>query len=121
MPKATGHRNITIHIMLALKNGILAFVILVATGHGNAQEQATWPDFRGLSKDGIVRGNPGLPLNWSEKQNIAWKTAIAGRAWSSPVIAEGKIWLSNATKDGKGKPVLDLFRTFPLLISTFLK
>ncbi len=87
--------------MLPLKNGILAFVILTITGLGNAQEQDTWPDFRGLSKDGIVRSNPGLPLKWSEEQNIAWKTAIAGRAWSSPVIAEGKLWLSNATKDGK--------------------
>lgn len=95
--------------MLALRNGILAFVILAATALGNAQEIDTWPDFRGFSGDGIVPGPPrGLPLKWSEKQNIAWKTAIVGRAWSSPVIAEGKVWLSNATKNGKEMSVVCL-------------
>ena len=87
--------------MPSLKNSILALILLASANRGDAQEKDTWPEFRGLNSNGIVTGTRGLPLKWSETQNIVWKTAINGRAWSSPVIAEGKIWLTNATKDGK--------------------
>src|SRR5262249_32160677 len=39
-----------------------------------------------------------LPTTWSETENILWKTPIAGRAWSSPVFADGVIWLTNAVE-----------------------
>lgn len=31
---------------------------------------------------------------------MAWKIAVAGRGWSSPVIADGQIWLTTALDDG---------------------
>ena len=37
-----------------------------------------------------------LPLEWSETENVAWKTPLPGRGWSSPVIGDGRIWLSTA-------------------------
>lgn len=42
-----------------------------------------------------------LPVEWSETRGVAWKTPVAGKAWSSPVIAEGVVWMTNATEDGK--------------------
>lgn len=39
-----------------------------------------------------------LPLKWSETENIAWKTDLPGRAWSSPVIEGGLIWLTAAVE-----------------------
>lgn len=62
--------------------------------------QSEWPDYRGPAHDGQSTATV-LPIEWSETKNISWKTAIHGRAWSSPVIADGVIWLTTASKDGK--------------------
>jgi outer membrane protein assembly factor BamB len=61
---------------------------------------ATWPEFRGPTGQGIVGDGAGLPLRWSEEENIRWKTPIHGRAWSSPVSDGKRIWLSTATTNG---------------------
>jgi len=34
------------------------------------------------------------------EENVAWKTAISGKAWSSPVVWGDRIWLTSATEDG---------------------
>lgn len=59
-----------------------------------------WPQFRGPDGNG-VSSSTGLPVTWSENQNVRWKTAIHGRAWSSPVILGRQVWLTTATADGK--------------------
>ena len=59
-----------------------------------------WPQFRG--PDGTGRSDArGLPLRWSETQNVIWKTAIHDRGWSSPVIYGKQIWLTSASKEGR--------------------
>lgn len=58
-----------------------------------------WPNFRGPTDRGLVDAE--LPLRWSEDENVAWKTPLSGKAWSSPVIEGDRIWLTNATEDGK--------------------
>jgi outer membrane protein assembly factor BamB len=66
---------------------------------------AQWLQFRG--PDGLgVSASRNLPLTWSESTNVRWKTAIDGRAWSSPVILESEIWLTNATRDGRDLSVV---------------
>jgi len=59
-----------------------------------------WPQFRGPNGDG-QSGATGLPVTWSEAENIAWKTPIPGRGWSSPVVWGGQVWLTTASADGK--------------------
>ena len=61
---------------------------------------AQWPQFRGPSGDGVSTAT-GLPLSWSETENVRWKTPIHGRAWSSPVILGNQVWMTTATPDGK--------------------
>ena len=72
-----------------------ATIALAAGGRLDAQ----WPQHRGPDGDGIA-GTPGLPLTWSEESNVRWKTAIHGRAWSSPVILQGLVWLTTADEKG---------------------
>ena len=55
-----------------------------------------WPQFRGPGGQGHS-SEQGLPLEWNETRNVAWKVPVAGRGWSSPVIAGGRIWLTTAT------------------------
>ena len=42
----------------------------------------------------------GLPLHWSETNNIKWKTEIPHKGISTPVVMDGKVWLTSATVDG---------------------
>ena len=66
----------------------------------SAQAQENWTHLRGCNLDGHSNSK-NAPVNWSETSNIAWKTAIRGVAWSSPVIYGDQIWTSSATDDGK--------------------
>ncbi len=55
-----------------------------------------WPQFRGPDGQGHSTER-GLPVEWSETQHIAWKVPVPGRGWSSPVVADGRVWLTTAT------------------------
>ena len=48
---------------------------------GPAGMAADWPQFRGPDGQGHSSAR-GLPLHWSEKENVRWKTAIPGLGWS---------------------------------------
>lgn len=57
-----------------------------------------WPQFRGPTGDGHAPGAEP-PVTWSEEENVAWKTAIPGRGWSSPATDGKRIWLTTALDD----------------------
>ena len=61
---------------------------------------ADWPDWRGPSADGRSDAT-GLPLSWSETENVAWKTRIHDEGFSTPVVWGDRIWLTTSTEDGK--------------------
>lgn len=58
-----------------------------------------WPEFRGPRGDGHAPA-AGLPLHWSETNNIKWKTEIPHKGVSTPVVMGGQVWLTTATVDG---------------------
>src|SRR6185312_15265158 len=58
-----------------------------------------WPQYRGPNGDGHS-DSKGLPLTWSETENVKWKTPVHGKAWSCPVIWGNQVWLTTATEDG---------------------
>ncbi|TWU50534.1 outer membrane biogenesis protein BamB [Rubripirellula tenax] len=62
-----------------------------------ALADGSWPQFRGASGDGIV-ASQSVPTAFGEDQNVTWKTGLPGRAWSSPVIADGTIWVTTAVE-----------------------
>jgi outer membrane protein assembly factor BamB len=64
-----------------------------------------WTEFRGPTGQGHSRES-GLPLNWSETENVAWKVSVPGRGWSSPVLVDDEIWLTTAMDDGRSLRVL---------------
>lgn len=59
-----------------------------------------YPEFRGPTGDGHTTAT-NVPMEWSEEKNVTWKTPLAGKSWSTPLVSEDKVWLSNATDDGK--------------------
>jgi len=77
------------------------WLMIFAVGlDGVAGAGENWPQFRGPGADGSSDA-VGLPLRWSETENVQWKTPIHDRGWSSPVIWDNQIWLTTATADGK--------------------
>ena len=66
-----------------------------------------WPQFRGPTGDGQSAAK-GLPLKWSETENVKWKIPIHDKGWSSPVIWGDEIWLTTATSNGTALFVLTL-------------
>jgi len=81
------------------------FLALALLAGGGMAIAADWPEFRGPSGDGHVSApgatTPiGLPLHWSETNNLKWKTEIPYRGWSTPVVLGGQVWLTTATEDG---------------------
>jgi outer membrane protein assembly factor BamB len=67
----------------------------------SAQDKTpSWTHFRGSNLNGISP-EKGIPVSWNDSTNIAWKTAIDGKGWSSPVILGEQVWLTTATNDNK--------------------
>jgi outer membrane protein assembly factor BamB len=62
-----------------------------------------WPQFRGPGSRGIST-NPNLPDHWSATENVAWKTEIPGRGWSSPIVWGDRVFLSTAVSSGTNEP-----------------
>jgi outer membrane protein assembly factor BamB len=81
-------------------------LILAAGWLGAAAACADWPEFRGPTGDGHVpapgggQTRIGLPLFWSETNNVRWKTPIPHRGWSVPVVLGDQVWVTTATEDG---------------------
>lgn len=82
-----------------MKSSVSFLLLACALGAPFSSGSEHWPQFRGPSGDGHS-GAKDLPLTWSETQNVKWKTAIHGRAWSSPVIRKNQIWMTSANEDG---------------------
>ncbi len=68
-----------------------------------------WPEFRGPTGDGHAVTSQ-LAERWSETENVAWKTPIHGRGWSSPVVWGDQVWLTTATPDGRRMSALCVHR-----------
>jgi outer membrane protein assembly factor BamB len=76
-------------LLLAVVTGLLAWGVAPAA-------DPDWPQWRGPEGQGHAPAARDLPVTWSETENVAWKTPLAGRGWSSPVIGDGRIWLTTA-------------------------
>lgn len=58
-----------------------------------------WPQFRGPRGDSTA-ADADPPIEWSETNNVAWKTALPGRGRSSPVLLGDRLWLTTALERG---------------------
>jgi outer membrane protein assembly factor BamB len=78
---------------------LLALVLFAAPG--GPQSDTNWPRFRGPTGQGLA-ADAALPLAWDASTHIAWKTAIPGEGWSSPIVWGDRAFVTSATEGGKG-------------------
>lgn len=56
------------------------------------QQSPKWPGFLGAGASAVDPQT--IPLKWSPTENIAWKTKLPGRGQSSPVIWNGRVFVT---------------------------
>ena len=79
---------------------LMCWLVLIAMTINVHAKEPHWNQFRGGHGDGkAVTANP--PVDIGEDKNVKWKIPMPGKAWSSPVVWEDQIWLTNAPEDGK--------------------
>ena len=80
---------------------LLASAILSSSTAVMAEGIRNWPQFRGADATGVVHGATNLPTHWSASENIAWKTDLPGRGWSSPVVWGNRVFLTTVISEGE--------------------
>jgi len=69
-----------------------------------------WPRWRGPSGQGLVPDGP-YPDRWSAKENVAWRTPVAGRGNSSPIVWGDRIYLTTAYDGGQRSAIVGFRRS----------
>ncbi|MGA2544365.1 MAG: PQQ-binding-like beta-propeller repeat protein [Verrucomicrobiota bacterium] len=99
MSQALATRSILARGLTRAGQSTLAAAGLFSLICGLQAASTDWPEFRGPTGDGQASAI-GLPLRWSETNNVRWKTEIPLRGWSTPVVMGGQVWMTSATVDG---------------------
>lgn len=88
--------------MLSVKRALLASaavccVVPFLSAYSSSADRAdiNWPQWRGPGGLGIS-AETDYPEEWAPDKNVAWKTPIAGRGLSSPVVWGDKIFITTA-------------------------
>jgi outer membrane protein assembly factor BamB len=87
---------------IKLLSGALVFSSLFLV-YSFTPSPVSWPQFRGPGNNMVVT-NASLPTEWSDTQNVLWKTDLNGAGWSSPIVYGDKIFITSAfqEKDAPG-------------------
>ena len=83
----------------------IAFFLFIFTSFGKTASCQDgidyWPQWRGPVGNGIaLKGNP--PVNFSETENLKWKTPIPGKGHATPIVWGDKIIVQTATPHDPG-------------------
>lgn len=65
----------------------------LASGPETSTSSGDWARFRGPSGMGTSDAT-GLPVTWSENENLVWKTALPGPGGSSPIVFGDHIYVT---------------------------
>ena len=88
--------------LLLLRAGLACALLLPASPAAHGQDTA-WPQFRGPDSN-PVGADARLAERWSKTENVEWSREIPGRGWSSPIVTNGKVFVTTAVTEGKSKP-----------------
>ena len=78
--------------------GILAVAVLAVGGYAVSSGAADWPQWRGPELRG-TSPERGLPVKWSETENVAFRVALPSFGASTPIVAADRIFLNVAEGD----------------------
>ena len=79
------------------------FLLLLALLAVPLLAAADWPGFRGPGGQGTAQEGESVPTSWSENENVLWAAPLPGFGASSPVVYDGKIYLTAYSGYGTGE------------------
>lgn len=79
---------------------VFAAILVAACSDALTVVAGDWPEFRGPTGQGISTASD-LPLKWSSGENVVWRSRIAGKGWSSPVVKGDRVLLTTAVSSGR--------------------
>lgn len=86
-------------------------ILLMAAGAADSIFANHWPSWRGdLAGSGVV-AESNVPLNWGPADKVRWKVPLPGPGNSSPVVWGDRIFIAQASDQGKRRAVLAFSRT----------
>ena len=85
-----------------VRPSVLLGVLCLAIAGAHAEPNAHWPQFRGPDATGVAEGD-ALPDRWSATENVAWKTDIPGRGWSSPIVWGNQVFVTTVVNLGESE------------------
>ena len=68
-----------------------------------------WPQWRGPRGDG-TSAETGIPVRWSEKENVLWRIPIPGKGHSSPVVWGDRVFVTTCLEKDQKRLLLCLNR-----------
>ncbi len=89
-----------------MKQVVCALALLGCSAFAGA---GNWPAWRGPTGQGFCE-EKNVPLQWSDRQNVKWKVALAHQGNSTPIVWEDRIFLTQANKGGSVRSLLCLAR-----------
>ena len=66
----------------------------------NSISLAEWPNWRGPNMDGSSSAK-NIPTKFSPNENIRWSQKMSGKAASTPIISNGKVFITTTNEDKK--------------------
>ncbi len=79
-------------------------ILLIVFYFGNLNAE-NWPGWRGPNGDGTSQ-ETDLPVRWDATTNVLWKSEVPGTGYSSPVVWNGKLFLTSANTATQEKMLL---------------
>lgn len=71
----------------------------LALGMGSLARSENWPQWRGPAGTG-VSSETGLPTQWDQTSNVLWRRQLPGPAGSTPIVWDGRIFLTSGDAEG---------------------
>ncbi|TWT77493.1 outer membrane biogenesis protein BamB [Posidoniimonas polymericola] len=78
---------------------MIVTLVSISVTCGDDASAGDWDRFRGPNGAGVIEGPP-VPTTWSADQNLKWRTPLPGKGTSSPVVSEGRVYLTAYTGYG---------------------
>ncbi|MDC0295387.1 PQQ-binding-like beta-propeller repeat protein [bacterium] len=72
----------------------LFFFFLVSKSNVSSEGAESWKQFLGSDGSGVV--SESVPTSWGIDSNRRWRTELPGKGWSSPVVSQGRVYLTSA-------------------------
>ncbi|HRX80344.1 MAG TPA: PQQ-binding-like beta-propeller repeat protein, partial [Pirellulaceae bacterium] len=83
-------------------------IVLLALVCAESASGEDWPGFRGPAGNGITTGE-APPTTWDASENVKWKAPLPRPANGSPIVSNGRVFVTSAQDDDGHKRSLYCF------------